>query len=305
MRRGQTSAAKSGAMTFHSAQPPTATEAAASPSPQPCPPSTSPWTLARRILAGVCVLSALGLWLAQGDYVALAAIGYLPIIAVRLITGHAEGMTVSELWSWTVIKSLLVALGGLGLLWAGSSIWPERRLFGRLSDLRLRRASVALVAVAVTVPVGYAVTRLAWALGIPLGVTRKFLAEIGPIVYNGLGLALMALGGAVLTIGLLRPWGEVFPRWLPVIGRRRVPIALAVNWALAVSVLVMVAGLFFVRAVIAESGLVGAPTGADQQIAAWLPEMFWPMWSVALAGAALTYRERRVRSEGPGCVRER
>jgi len=33
------------------------------------------------------------------------------------------------------------------------------------------------------------------------------------------------LGLALLTIGLIRPWGEVFPRWLPALGRQRAPVA--------------------------------------------------------------------------------
>src|SRR6185437_3163555 len=33
--------------------------------------------------------------------------------------------------------------------------------------------------------------------------------------------------GAVLTIGLIRPWGERFPRWVPVVAGRPVPIAVA------------------------------------------------------------------------------
>lgn len=35
-------------------------------------------------------------------------------------------------------------------------------------------------------------------------------------------------GAALLTLGLVRPWGEVVPRWIPVLGGRRVPVAAAV-----------------------------------------------------------------------------
>jgi hypothetical protein len=114
---------------------------------------------------------------------------------------------------------------------------------------------------------------------------------------NGLGLALLALGGAVLTVGLVQPWGEVWPGWLPVLGGQPVPVRFPVTFALGVSVLVMVAGLFFVRAVLTGAGLTGAPSGADEQVAAWLPEMFWPLWSLALAGATFGYRERRRRAQ--------
>jgi hypothetical protein len=252
---------------------------------------------ARAAVAGVLVLAALGLWLWLGDYFALAAVGYLPLVLFLLLTGQDEGLDLSALWSWSNFRSVLVVLGGLTLLVLAERVYPVRKVIGRLSDRQLRRTTVALVAVAVAVPTGYAVTRLAWALGIPLGVSAQFLAEIQPIVLNGLALAVLALGGAVLTVGLVRPWGEVWPRWLPVLGARPVPVRFPVTFALGVSVLVMVAGLFFVRAVLTGTGLVGAPSGADHQLAAWLPEMFWPLWSLALAGATFGYRERRRRAQ--------
>lgn len=261
------------------------------------PRSTRARTRARRGLAAGCLLATLGLWLWQGSYLALAAVGYLPIVLTKALTGNTGDLTVSALWSWPVIRSLLVIVAGLALLYAGARAWPDRGPFTAMSTRRLRQVSGCLVAVAAAIPVGYASTRVAWALGLPFGVSRTFLTEIRPIVYNGLGLALMALVGATLTLGLLQRWGEVFPRWIPGLGGKRVPIGFAVNFALAVSVLVLVAGLFFVRAVITGAGIVGAPTGADQQLGAWLPEMFWPLWALALAGAALAYRERRMRSE--------
>jgi hypothetical protein len=252
----------------------------------------------RGAVAGVLVVAALGLWLWVGDYFALAAVGYLPIVLFLLLTGQTEGLQVAGLWSWSSIRSVLVVLGGLALLVLAARAYPVQNVVGRLSDRQLHRTTVALVAVAVAVPTGYAATRLAWAAGIPLGVSAEFLAEIQPIVLNGLGLAVLALGGAVLTVGLVQRWGEVWPGWLPLLGGRPVPVRFPVTFALGVSVLVMVAGLFFVRAVLTGTGLVGAPSGADHQVAAWLPEMFWPLWSLALAGATFGYRERRRRAPG-------
>ncbi|WP_371502526.1 hypothetical protein [Kitasatospora sp. NBC_00374] len=47
----------------------------------------------------------------------------------------------------------------------------------------------------------------------------------------GLSVATEAL--ALLTIGLVRPWGEVLPRWIPLLGGRRVhPMAAVVPAAL-------------------------------------------------------------------------
>jgi hypothetical protein len=48
----------------------------------------------------------------------------------------------------------------------------------------------------------------------------------------------LQLGLALLTVGLIRPWGEVFRRWLPVLGGRRVAVAVAVGAAAAGAVLV-------------------------------------------------------------------
>jgi hypothetical protein len=64
-----------------------------------------------------------------------------------------------------------------------------------------------------------------WALRIPLGIREAFLRE-GQVIclwWAGTGLATVAVGGAVLTLGLVQRWGEVFPRWLPVLAGQRVP----------------------------------------------------------------------------------
>jgi hypothetical protein len=38
-----------------------------------------------------------------------------------------------------------------------------------------------------------------------------------------LGLTAVSEGVGLLSLGLVRPWGEVFPAWIPLLGRRRVP----------------------------------------------------------------------------------
>ncbi|KNX39640.1 hypothetical protein [Luteipulveratus halotolerans] len=48
-----------------------------------------------------------------------------------------------------------------------------------------------------------------------------------------IGLGLLTDGLAFLALGLVRPWGEVFPHWMPFIGRRRVPLWFAVPPAVA------------------------------------------------------------------------
>lgn len=73
--------------------------------------------------------------------------------------------------------------------------------------------------------------RLALGIGIPVGFSGE-LAELyaapGWITPYVIVLSLAAEGAALLTLGLVRPWGERVPRWAPGIGGRRIPTAAAV-----------------------------------------------------------------------------
>lgn len=41
-------------------------------------------------------------------------------------------------------------------------------------------------------------------------------------------LSTIAEGLALLTLGLVQPWGEVVPRWIPFVGGRTIPVMAAV-----------------------------------------------------------------------------
>ena len=115
---------------------------------------------------------------------------------------------------------------------------------GQSPDKAARWGRIA-VYVAMVVPVFYALTRYAWALGIPLGMSEEYLrrGQESGMWISGLFLATFGLVGAVLMLGLVQRWGEVFPRWMIGLAGRRVPIALAVVPASLVSVLLMVGGI--------------------------------------------------------------
>jgi hypothetical protein len=113
-------------------------------------------------------------------------------------------------------------------------------------------------------------------------------------------LATIAVGGAILTLGLIQRWGEVFPRWMPFVGGKRVPIPLAVVPALVVSVLVVsvlvtAAGLMFVRLTLTcgLDAIFGEGILGGRNWMTLAPELVWPLWGGALAAASLAYYYRR------------
>jgi hypothetical protein len=205
------------------------------------------------------------------------------------------------------VVNQFVCIAG-GLCWAGAALAYQRRSSdacancGRTGEstdwttpVNAARWGKWAVAVAVIIPLLYAATRWAWALGIPLGISEEFFRE-GQAVglwWAGAALATVAISGALLTLGLVQRWGEVLPRWLPILAGKRVPPALVIVPALLVSILVTTAGLMFVRLTLL--GAIGESfTFIDEEDwAALAPELLWPLWGVALAAATLAYYYRR------------
>ena len=205
--------------------------------------------------------------------------------------------------------TLLQAFALLGaLLWiAAAASWARRNrilgasaLAGAMPGPRVTNGrSVSVTAqvatwVAVVIPLLYAATRLVWAAGVPFGIAEEILREgqESGLWVRGSGLALVAIGGAVLTTGLVCRWGEVLPRWVPVLGGRSVPVMLAVVPGLAASLVVFSGGLTFVQGV--ASGDVPMP----EHLVTVGPTLLWPIWGVALAVATVAYHRRRT-GRGP------
>ncbi|WP_336211701.1 hypothetical protein [Nonomuraea sp. LPB2021202275-12-8] len=214
----------------------------------------------------------------------MMGVAYTPLLLVAPVFGwDLGGATFADAWPWPVLNQLVCVLGGLLL---AAAALTRTRGHGRRSWFTPERGRVA-VYVAVAVPLVYCATRWAWALGIPLGVSKEFLAEgEGGIWLAGAYLATFGAFGGVLTLGLTQRWGEIFPRWIPGLRGRRVPPLLAVIPAGFVSIIVTVAGLTYIRWTIA-----GRFTLAEW--GAWLPECFWPIWGAALATATISYHRRR------------
>lgn len=74
--------------------------------------------------------------------------------------------------------------------------------------------------------------RIAMALGVPVGYTAAELRDLfdvpgwGAVYVIGLSVALEGL--ALLSLGLVRPWGETVPHRVPLVGGRQIPTAAVV-----------------------------------------------------------------------------
>jgi hypothetical protein len=258
--------------------------------------------------AGLLVFAwtcAILLALVVPDYRVFVAVAYAPIFVVGAPFGYPPA-SYFEAVPWPVINQF-ISIGG-GFLWAATAVAYGRRTRGVCEDCGRTEGGTGwtapaaaarwgrwAVGVAVVVPVLYALTRWAWALGIPLGISRGLLREgqeIG-LWWAGAGLATIAVGGAFLTLGLVRGWGEVFLRWMPFVGGRRVPILLVP--ASVVSVLVTAAGLMFVRLTLTGrlDVILGEGVLSAQNWAALAPGLLWPLWGATLAAATLAYYYRR------------
>ncbi len=189
-------------------------------------------------------------------------------------------------------------------LWAAAAVLLRRRAAGHCVACgrpgpdwtrpahALRWGRIATFAAAACV-LPYVVLRATWLTPWPLWAPGEMTPEMRLL---GLALGFAAVGGAVLTVGLVRPWGEVWPRWLPVLRGRPVP------WRFPV-----VAGGVVAAALLAASpallavGVRGVRDG-DPERAAMLVVLPTLPWGLALAAAVLAYAYRR-RGTCPVCGR--
>ncbi|MGG0656933.1 hypothetical protein [Rummeliibacillus pycnus] len=235
---------------------------------------------------------------------------------VELISAIAYAFLFKFAFSWQMLNQIICIIGAL--LWIFAVVSYQRkvrnacRYCGRKENGNpsvLIRWGNWITLIAALAPLPYAVTRFAWALGIPLGVEPQFLEEsvkMNPMatltewVFGGL-----CVGGGLLTIGLIQKWGEVFPRWVPFIGGKRVPVLMAVIPASIVAIALTAAGFIFTfgffaikfQVVPAEGIILSEIEGTIGPMLSWMP------WGVALGLAAISYYYRR-RGKCEYCMRE-
>jgi hypothetical protein len=270
------------------------------------------------ITAGAMLAGVLLLFMA--DLTLLEMLGYIPYAIVGLLTGAKIGQIYLETlahYQWIIVYQLFCLIGGF--LWLAGTICYARLSGdacvycgrrdgpeGWTSPEHAARWGRNAVYVAMVAPVFYAFTRYDWALGFPLGMSEEYLLqgqERGMWI-AGFSLATFGLVGAVLMLGLVQRWGEVFPRWMIGLASRRVPMALAVVPASIVSVVLVVGGVAIgsgLNQMVAN--LMAGGADKTEIIGAIIfqvgPTLLFPVWGVALAVATLGYYFRR---RGP-CVK--
>ncbi|MGP4024832.1 hypothetical protein [Actinomadura sp. 3N407] len=141
--------------------------------------------------------------------------------------------------------------------------------------------------------------RIAMAIGVPVGFENAWLHQaqipgrgsVWPIT-----LSLLSEGCALLALGLVRPWGERVPGWVPLAGGRRVPpyTALVPAW-IATVVLTASAVAFGIKIVRVLGGVESDPTFPEGAAAWVMSATYLPMlaWGPLLGLTTLAYHRRR------------
>ncbi|WP_286230921.1 hypothetical protein [Neobacillus mesonae] len=225
---------------------------------------------------------------------------------ISLIAVMAYAFLFKFAFNWLMFNQIICIIGAL--LWILTAVVYYRRTHiacgycGRAEEGKpflLLRWARQITIIAAIAPLPYALTRFAWALNIPLGVDAEFLKDFNTI--NPMAqltewvFGTICVAGGILTLGLIMKWGEIFPRWFPFIGSKRVPILLAVIPASIVAIAITAAGVVFTFSFFAvtfhllpaDGVLLGSISGTVGPMLIWVP------WGVLLGLAALAYYYRR------------
>ncbi|MEU5868873.1 hypothetical protein ABZ815_47440 [Nonomuraea sp. NPDC047529] len=241
---------------------------------------------------------------------ALLAAGWAAAAALALV---APGNLVMRLAFGKLDDPLLVRqalFAALGVLVALATVRfgtrTAARPHERRSDGTVRPALWARAAAwaAAGLPVlGFSVPHLLWGLGLPLGVaegSRAGLAELGGSAVFWALLVAGPVAGGLLTLGLIARWGQIFPRWVPVAGGRRVPRGLAVVPAAAVGLLVGQYGAMMTSCLTFGVTRACAPGGGSEVLdGSWGFAGTYPvflLWGTSLLAAAAGYLHTTARA---------
>jgi hypothetical protein len=135
-----------------------------------------------------------------------------------------------------------------------------------------------------------------WRIGLALGFSMGMLEDGAPVHVHGwltvyvLSLSAVSEASALLTLGLVRPWGERVPRWIPGIGGRRVPPRPVVVVAAAGAVSLAAIWGFAFRNPTLPGIEFSHPAWYAVLVASYAPLL---LWAPLLAAVTYDYHRRR------------
>lgn len=244
------------------------------------------------VVVGVVVLSALFVW--RNPLWGVVVIAVIAAIATWVFVGLRGAAVVGGLgpafvrqlpWLLYAVVYLIAAVALIT-----RSVMREIAHRGSFAEWVLRhRTAVTVVAACCALP--YSIARASWLTPWPLLAPSgiDFAEETGTLLI-GLSLGAAMLSGGVLTLGLIRPWGQRFPRWMAGLGGRPVPISLAVVPASIVAALFTVGGVDLILPTI-EVALSGGSVGDVVVSLFMFPFWLWgPLLALATWGYAMARR---------------
>lgn len=145
--------------------------------------------------------------------------------------------------------------------------------------------------------------RIALGFGVPVGFSGDLAELYRPswqLASYVIVLSLVVEGLAMLTMGLVRPWGEVMPSWIPFVGGRRVPTLAAVVPA-SLGALAVTAITFAGAVAWSDPGAMGDPDAPHGLAGAVMTACYAPLlaWGPLLAIVTVAYYFRRTRHSEP------
>jgi hypothetical protein len=258
-------------------------------------------------LAGVSVaLATIRVWKYQyvvsflKFYTWSMCIMFLIIIPdVRVLQNFAYAfMFQFQLIDWPVLNQTICMVGGL--LWGGLAMSYSRRT--QLSPSKITKDNFLTMIihrgqwftwVAAILALPYGIIRWAWAFGYPLG-TPDVLQIANQTIIDRIVefiLGCLPIGGAILILGLIMKWGEVFPSWFFFLAGMKVPIWFAVVPATIATALITLSGLKLIPLLIPmilEGSINSTNWGELGPMLLWLP------WGIVLGLSTFSYYHRRI-----------
>ncbi|MEV4440955.1 hypothetical protein AB0K09_18440 [Streptomyces sp. NPDC049577] len=146
-----------------------------------------------------------------------------------------------------------------------------------------------------------ALWRVAIVAGVPVGLARTEYDQMHVPGWGSfflIGLSLVSELFALLALGLVRDWGEIWPRWVPYLRGRRVPVALATALAVLGTLATTVYGVLFVYTAL----------NADMEVTSWggwlIDAAYAPLllWGPLLGAVTVHYYRRRTATAPTGPI---